>query len=182
MQSIVGADVSVNVQRSVSRLKSFFMTLDGRYKNPEHFPMRKQWNNFYHPMNKNGGFRTNAAELEFRLYIGNTLYPDYPITSQSEFFYNLRKCLGICGSTWHSIDITGNGVGSYNDSKFIIGIDTEKSLGASYTGIETNFGGLMQVKLKTMDTNMFTLADFMHIILVSDQVIKLKATGVIVLE
>ena len=146
--------------------------------------MRKQWNNFYHPMNWYNGIRTKAAELEFRLYIGNVLFPDYPITSQSEFFYNLRKCLGICGSTWHSISIDGYGIGSYNDSKFIVGIDTEKTLGASYTGIETNFGGLMQVRLKSADPNLAynTIADFMHIILVSDQVVKLKATGIIILE
>ena len=75
------------------------------------------------------------------------------------------------------------GDGSYNDSKFIVGIDTEKTLGASDTGIETNFGGLMQLRLKSTDPNLAKnpIADFCHIILVSDQVIKLKATGVIIL-
>ena len=81
-------------------------------------------------------------------------------------------------------DIPSVGYGSYNDSKFIVGIDTEKTLGASYTGIETNFGGLMQVRLKSNDPELAnnTIGDFMHIILVSDQVVKLKSTGVIILE
>ena len=92
------------------------MTLIGRADHEDRLPMKTSWNNFYHPMNWSNGIRSKDSELELRLYIGNVLYPDYPITSQSEFFYNLRKCLGIHGSTWHSIDIPSIGYGSYNDS------------------------------------------------------------------
>ena len=96
MQSIVGRDISVNVQRSVSRLKSFFMTLIGGADHEDRLPMKKSRNNLYHPMNWSNGLRSKESELEFRLYIGKVLYPDYPITSQS-FFYNLSSGFWFIG-------------------------------------------------------------------------------------
>ena len=73
-------------------------------------------------------------------------------------------------------------MGSYNDSRFIIGINGEKALGAAFTGIENKSGGLTHIKLRANDSGRTTfvngIADTMHIIMVNDQVVKIRATGV----
>ena len=46
-----------------------------------------------------------ATDLEIQVQIGSNLYPEYPIKSGNEAFYNLRKCLGLHNTGYHSIDI-----------------------------------------------------------------------------
>ena len=36
-----------------------------------------------------------TKQLEFQMQIGSKLFPEYPIRSLAEVFYNLRKTLGI---------------------------------------------------------------------------------------
>ena len=216
-QQIVGRDVTVQVMRAFSKLKCLFVTLDNqncRIQNPNQDVVErgmtkfrsflKPWNLFYHPCAKNYGYYWHEADLELQVNIGNTIFPDIPIRSQPEFFYNLRKTLGIAHSNYHSLDIKSSGIGSYHDSKFIIGIDTEKTLQAAWTGIETKSGSLMHIKMKLpgnptlasyldhtgnpvpnlscLTANNSSIATMCHIVLVPDLVVKLYATGAILLE
>ena len=216
-QQVVGKDITVQVMRAFSKLKCLFVTLDNqncRVQSPSQDIIErgmtrfrsflKPWNLFYHPSAKNYGFNWDQTDIEFQLNIGNTIFPDIPIRSQSEFFYNLRKALGISHSNYHSIDIKSSGIGSYHDSKFIIGIDTEKTLQAAWTGIETKSGSLMHIKMKmsgnpvltgprdfnnaeipnltAFTNNNSSIATMCHIVLVPDLVVKLYATGAILLE
>ncbi|MFM7984763.1 MAG: hypothetical protein ACKPKO_36120, partial [Candidatus Fonsibacter sp.] len=50
------------------------------------------------------------GEIEFHLQIGSKLYPEYPIISHAEAFYQLRKSLGFQSTPFYGTDITG-----YND-------------------------------------------------------------------
>ncbi len=76
----------------------------------------------------------------------------------------------------HSIDIEGN---EYRNSKFIVGIDTEKLLGLSFTGMNTR-NNLMTIHLKTQTGDY--KADRMHIILLAEQILKLGGTGSVVYD
>ena len=62
------------------------------------------------------------------------LYPQYPIRSLSESFAQLKKSVGILGSNFHSVSMTPM---QYRYDHFVVGIDTEKAIGASYTGLST---------------------------------------------
>ena len=86
----------------------------------------KHWNVFYHPMTWDNNY-TSSGELEVSLQIGSKKFPDYPLRPVSETFSALRKCMGIQGSTFHSIDMDTY---EYRTHKLIVGIDTEKVLQA----------------------------------------------------
>ena len=121
-------------------------------------------------------------ELEFQMQIGSKLFPEYPIRSISESFSQLKKCLGILGSNFHSVSITPL---QYRNNSFIIGIDTEKALGASYTGINTRSGDLLSVRVKAQDKSVLTadkMPDQMHVILHSDCVLEIADNGVSVFD
>ena len=86
-------------------------------------------------------------------------------------FYSLRKALGVQANILHSIDIDGN---EYRNNKFIVGVDTGKLLGLSFTGMNTR-SNLMTVHLKTLTDDY--KADRMHIILLAEQILELGDTG-----
>ena len=83
----------------------------------------------------------------------------------------------------HNFDISAT---EYRDHKFVIGTDCEKVLDAGFTGINTRAGDLMSVKLKYnsrgIDTGTEYLADRIHIILHSDQIMEIRDTGVAVYD
>ena len=102
--------------------------------------------------------------------IGSKRFPDYPITSHQESFYQLRKCLGVQSSPVHSFDIT---VDEYRNDKFVIGIDCEKILEASMTGINTRAGDLLSISFNHKDTESNS-ATKMYITLQSDNVLQIR--------
>jgi hypothetical protein len=131
--------VMVNVTRTASRLKSCFVTLNTTSVPAEAFFVKRNWNNFWSPMR-------HAQQLDIFIYdedleidscyvqIGSKLFPEYPIRSHSEAFYQLTKCLGIQASDIHNLDINAS---QYHSHKFIMGIDLEKVLEARGTGFNT---------------------------------------------
>jgi hypothetical protein len=136
-QAIAGKTPSINITRALSRLKSVFLTSVGKPGDvvgddvlgtyPHMF--LKDWNDFYHPMASSTNYGSNQ-EFEVSLQIGGKRFPEYPLRSQAETYSALRKCLGIQQSSFHSIDINPYEYGSH---KFVIGIDTEKVLQASFS-------------------------------------------------
>ena len=185
-QIVNGPDYSTSVTRSLSRLKSVFLTFSGgAFGDPTSnalpvsgLEMRKWWNDFYHP-----GFAHNVLlsgdEVEIQLQIGSKYFPEYPIKSQAEAMYQLRKTLGITGSSWHGIDIRPD---DYKNCKFIVGIDTEKMLDAGFTGLNTKAGDLMTIRLKQPGVPANALINMLHITLHSDCVMEIRDSGVQVMD
>lgn len=195
MQTILGQDKpSINVSRALTRLKSVFVTLDKDLEGTNAGSRaalvgRKQFNDFFSPMHQNNGGgelqHVAAGEFEFHVQIGSKLFPEYPIRSHAEAYYQLKKTLGVQSSNVHSFDITA---AEYRDNKLILGIDTEKVLEAGFTGLNTRSGDLMTVKLSYADkgsavgSTYSRLADRMHIVLHSDQIVEVRDTGVTVYD
>ena len=193
MQTIAGQDSPViNVSRALTRLKSVFVTLNKNMTsfNRNNYMGRKNWNDFFSPMwqsNDHGNYtHDSAGEFEFQLQIGSKLFPEYPIRSHNEAYYQLKKTLGVQSSAVHNFDLKP---AEYRDNKLIIGTDCEKVLDAGFTGINTRAGDLMTVKLKyansgNADANgVFPrLADRLHIVLHSDQIMEIRDSGVAVFD
>jgi hypothetical protein len=168
-------DTNVNVQRSFTRLKSVFVSL---YK-PSGSPARKEVNHFWHPMGSSA--YNQYKELEFQMQIGSKLFPEYPIRSLAEAFYQLRKSLGI-NSTNAQMNMVQR---YYRDHKFVISFDTEKMTGASFTGYNTRAGDLLTLKMKGANGSIaldVTDTHKMFYCLNYDAVLQVNDTGVSVLE
>ena len=196
LQSIVGGTdglgvalgqqtVLLNIARSITRLKSVFVTLDaeaGNWAQPNPIA-RKPWTNFYSPMNATAGGAYNAydsgREFEFQLQIGSKLFPEYPIRSHAEAYYQLRKALGVQSSAVHAFDISSK---EYRSDKMILGIDTEKVLDAGWTGQNTRAGDLLTVKFKHTSTVAATYATKLYVVLHADMVLEIAGGGVQVMD
>ncbi len=183
MQSISGQDAPlINVSRALTRLKSVFVTLNKDIAGERlNLYGRRNWNDFFSPMsydnfNRNTVSHNSDGEFEFQLQIGSKLFPEYPIRSHNEAYYQLKKTLGVQASAVHNFDIAPV---QYRDHKFILGTDCEKVLDAGFTGINTRAGDLMSVRLKYADkgTNNRRLADRIHIVLHSDQILEIRDSG-----
>jgi len=200
-QSIAGSTVAVNVSRSVSRLKTLFVSFDGP---PPPTPAAKttaaiikEWNRFYHPMaappagtlddavksarlTAVGYFDFNR-ELEYQVQIGSKMIPEYPCRSLAQAFYELKKSLGIHGSAWHSISPSFK---SYCKDHFIIGIDCEKVLEAGWTGLNTKAGDLLTIKVKGANGNIASdqMPVKLFVTLNSDQILEIRDSGATVFD
>ena len=139
MQTVVNAVNSVHITRSLSRLKSIFISHVGNIADKENYAfVHKEFNNFDHPMLRAADSSYDPDfEMEWQVQIGSRLYPEYSVRSNSESYFQFFQCLGILSSSFHSIDINGP---DYHQLKFIIGLDLEKVLGAGFTGINTKAG------------------------------------------
>ena len=193
MQTIAGQTAPlINVSRALTRLKSVFVTLqkdtssttlsNDRYK----YYGRQQWNDFFSPMSADNRDRLTVnhvanGEFEFQLQIGSKLFPEYPVRSHNEAYYQLKKSLGVQASALHNFDISAL---EFRDNHFILAADTEKVLDAGFTGINTRAGDLMSVNLKfnspgtASATGIYPrLADRIHIVLHSDQILEIRDSG-----
>ena len=180
LQTVVAAETQINVSRSLSKMKSVFVSLDKGFTGTRAQWFNKFWNNFWSPNAGAGltGVLTHTEERfsHLQLQIGSKLYPEYPIKSHAECFYSLRKALGVQANNLHNIDIDGN---EYRNDKFILGIDTEKLLGLSFTGMNTR-NNLMTVHLKSQVGNY--QVDRMHIVLLAECILELGDTGSMVYD
>ena len=179
LQTITGQDAPlINVSRALTRLKSVFVTLH-KDTGVVWGCNRKFWNTFFSPMHPDNGItllHNSDGELEYQLQIGSKLFPEYPIRSHNEGYYQLCKTLGVQASAVHNFDISAR---EYRFAKFMLGTDCEKVLDAGFTGINTRAGDLMSVKLKyaSKGTGDNRLADRLHIVLHSDQILEIRDSG-----
>ena len=186
MQSILSGaagqqKVRLNVTRALTRLKNVFLTLNHTY--PPNNIRYKEWNSFYSPMEYYTGETLNKWDAEgeigdFQIQIGSKLFPEYPIRSHAEAYYQLRKTLGK-HDQHNSFDITQH---EYRCRKMILGIDMEKILEAGYTGINTRAGDLMNIRFDHASSVDARWATQMHIILTSDQILEVRDSGVQVFD
>ena len=168
-QVITSLNTTVNVSRALTRLKGVFVTLSKSNS--------QEVDNFYHPM---GGNYEYEKELEFEMQIGSKKFPEYPIRSVAEAFYQLRKALGLHDVN-AQMDISGE---EFRSSKFVVAIDTEKVLGSSFSGYNSKSGDLLTLKLKpTGDATIpgGTTAK-LHYCLHFDSILNIKDAGIEILE
>ena len=88
-------------------------------------------------------------EFQAQLQLGSKLYPEYPIRSHSEAFYQLRKTLGSKSSNMHNFNIDSH---EYRTNKSIWATDMEKVLEASFTGMNTRAGDILNISFDHNDT------------------------------
>ena len=108
----------INLTRAVSRLKTVFITFDNPLSTDKgnRAMVQKDFNNFISSfvssasgVSGQGGWGQAynwAIELKYQIEIGSKWLPEYPCRSASQAFYELKKALGIHGSTFHSISPT----------------------------------------------------------------------------
>ena len=128
-------NMSVNVSRAVSRLKTVFFSFDKAAidlstSTTVKDSIIKDFNSFVHPM---GGRYSYENEIEYSIQIGSKILPVYAVRSASQALYELKKSLGIQDSAYHSMSIDSRN--KYLNDHFIVGCDCEKILSASWTGI-----------------------------------------------
>ena len=173
--------VRLNVTRTLSRLKSVFVSLVRGVPGAQLAANQgsKEWNDFYSPMyetaNAADGAFDSSKEFEAQLQLGSKLYPEYPIRSHAEAFYQLRKTLGVQSSSLHSFDVDAH---EYRTCKFIWATDMEKVLEAGFTGMNTRSGDVLNVRFDHNDGTAANYATSMHILLHSDNVIQISDSGV----
>ena len=185
-QSISGQTPSVNITRALSRLKSVFCTFDQAITTAKRATLTdkhidlwgKNWNNFHHPMSYVSGHYDSDWEMEMQLQIGSKMYPEYPVRSVAEAFYQLRKCMGTETSNFHSLDISPH---QYRSHKFIAAFDTEKNLGSAFTGINIKQGSLMTLKMRASCASGY-MPDTVYIVLHFDSIISIRDSGVEIFE
>ena len=76
-------------------------------------------------------------EIEYTVQIGSKIMPEYSVRSLAQAFFELKKSLGIADSAYYSVSIRQD---QYYRDKFIVGLDCERALGVSYTGLSTKSG------------------------------------------
>lgn len=182
-QVIPTADFVTNISRSFTRLKSVFVSMDGPQPGTNTTPVApgvecvKWWNNFYNPMTYalSNGFINSNYQMEFQMQVGSRLFPEYPIRSQEEAFYQTMKTLGLAGSAWHAIDVIPQ---EWSSCKFLYAIDTEKVTEAGFTGLNTKAGDLIYLKLKQYNVPQANLCNKMYVILHADMILNIRDSGV----
>ena len=188
MQSILSGtngqkSVRLNVTRALSRLKSVFVTLFKPLNEDKRYHGRKRWNSFYSPTwaytANQYNSHSSTGEFEFQLQLGSKLYPEYPIRSHAESYYQLRKTVGNHYSKYNTFDV---GSAEYHDHKFIIGIDTEKVLEAGFTGVNTRAGDILNIRFDHNSPTAAFWAHEMHVILHSDNIMEIRDSGVTIFD
>ena len=182
-QTITSADFAVSVTRAVSRLKSVFITFDHTPPDDSAATQgshlwHRSFNTFVSSMSDGTFFGEKydyGKELQWQLQIGSKMFPEYPCRSMAETFYQLKKALGIHGSSYHSLSISAD---QYINDHFIIGVDTEKILEAGFTGLNTKAGDLMVLRGKGSNANMTTAwASNVYIVLHTDMILEIRDVG-----
>jgi hypothetical protein len=177
--AIAGNNFAVQVIRAVSRLQRMFLTF---YSNALTGPYAKPSINFYHPMSgvASGTYNSNY-ELEFQIQIGSKLIPEYPMTSLSECFYQLKKTLNLPEFHQHSIGIRYK---NYYKDKFIFALSFEKIPESEWTGINTKAGQLLMIKVKAQNAGTITgdIANIMYVVLEAQQILEIRDIGTTVYD
>ena len=173
-------DFSVHVSRSLTRLKSVFITLKDNMANDRW----KTCNDFSHPIARiPTQQREGPDEHQSWIQIGSKLLPEYPISGGSEAFNQLRKTVGTpihIHQRW------------YRTRKYIIGFDCEKISGAGFTGVNTKAGNTLTINFRgcstdtgdtdTGDAPSNNIPERIYVGLHYDAVLNIKDYGVEVLE
>ena len=78
------------------------------------------------------------------------IHPDFPIKSSAEFCYRLKCALGVQDNSFDDIDINQY---NYMRNRFVIGLNLEKIINSSFTGVSTKAGDLLSLRMKGIGLN-----------------------------
>jgi len=162
----------------LTRLKAIFVSMFKHNPGGADYRGSQAVRSFSHPMDGTYDF---DKEVELQIQIGSKLYPEYPIRNLAEAYYQLRKKLGIHFSN-DSINIRKS---DYAGESFIMAIDLENILGASFTGTKTMSGDLLTIKLNSVYLQIPFTAEIQHTLyytLIYDSILNINLSGTNVLE
>ena len=119
--------------------------------------------------------------MQWQFLVGNKTYPIMPIRSAAEAYYQLKKGLGIHGSPWHSISI--DTLQKYINDHYIVALDTEKVLGASFSGINCR-QDLLTIRAKGANLSIpdANIPDQIYVVLNADLIVEIRDTGCTVFD
>jgi hypothetical protein len=196
---------AITLSRAFSRIKDIWQTFesDGAltgyftqsncFLNP-HGVSNANWGNYSATTQYNP---TNGEGWRHQIQTGSLLYPEIPMSSVQEAYYNLSKCLGM-HSSMVSPSITP---AEWLDRTYIVAMDVEKMSsspgagGAAFTGLSTRSAGdtirlswenvspRVNVNAGTgavVDVNAWPSRCF--VTLRYDAIIELRAEGVVLLD
>jgi len=174
-------DFSMNVNRTLSRLTDVFVSLQGARGaagTSSYCPHLKEFNDFWSPMAQYSG--TNGQEYDsdgeiqlFSVSLGSKKIVDYDIASHSESMSQLRKAIGIQSNSLHNFDISRQ---EYLNNKLIMGVSTEILTQNALTGHSLKNGEAVTCRFQ-YKTGLPLQPNFMHVVLVSDNVLEIRAGG-----
>ena len=97
--------------------------------------------------------------------------------SLAEEFYNLKKTLGIHGP--NATDVVNINKTNYMQSNFVIGVDCEKLLGASFTSYNNKSGDLLTLRIRNAwdGSQVSTAPEQAHTVLHYDAVLTVMDAG-----
>jgi len=178
-QIIKNMKTDIHVSRSLTRLKAIFITLLKASSTVTSGSQEAE--RFWHPMGDYivGGVSSYKSdyEIEVSVQIGSKTFPIYPIRSLSESFSHLHKTMGLHFGSG-AVNISRYG---YRTSKYIVGIDLEKMTGVGFSGMNTQDGQLLSIKLGSANKQITLDADAVYTVyysLVYDGVVNIKMSGV----
>ena len=188
LQSMISASnvgqkaIRLNVNRSLSRLKSIFVTLiappfQSDYKTSVEVFLR-DWNYFYSPLFEHAlanNRHSESKEFEASVQIGAKQFPVYPIRSHSECYSQLKKTMGANSNDAIYFDISSH---EYRTIKFIWATDCEKVPTMGFTGHNTMAGDNISISFTHKSTVPADYAVGMHIILHADAIMEIRDSGV----
>ena len=185
---------SVTLSRAFSRIKDIWITFDS---DGSHGRVNTESNNFLNwhgkaDWNSYGG--TNAyvpasgEGWRFQMTTGSLIFPDLPMSSAQEAFYQLSKVLGLHSS----LDGIAIPPGEWLASEFIVALDMEKMSSspgagfAAFTGLSTrNAGDTLRFAFENVtprNDSGASVPQRMYITLHMDLVVELRAEGVVLLD
>ena len=178
--------IRLNVTRSLSRLKSIFVTLIAPPIHADYVDslavIARDWNYFYSPMfNTSAGSNSGdlkhdeSDEFEAQIQIGSKQFPVYPIRSHAEAFSQLMKTMGISSNKSFNFDINPH---EYRTIKFVWATDTEKVIEAGFTGYNTMAGDNISISFTHKSSIAANYAVGMQIILHADCIMEIRDSGV----
>jgi hypothetical protein len=178
-------DFTMNVNRTLTRLTDVFVSLQGArglVGTESYCPHLKEFNDFWSPMAQYTG--TNGQEYDsldeidlFSISLGSKKIIDYDIASHSEAMSHLRKTLGVQSNSLHNSDISRQ---EYLHHKLIMGVTCEVLAQNTFTGHSLKNGEAVTCRFRHKAIN--HKPTVMHVLLVSDNVLEIRASGCEALE
>jgi hypothetical protein len=164
-QQLVGAQTTfnVNMARGCSRLQSVFWSLQ---ETADNYPIPKT-TNFFRPH--------TVDDFQWSVRIGAKKFPLSPVTGFAESRSKLAQAVGINSSTCFSLLPTAT---EYASTKFVAGVDVEKIVGASFSGLDTRSGDQITIECKGFEGT----AQMITVVLLCQCVLNIRDSGVDVLQ
>ena len=196
---------SVTLSRAFSRIKDIWVTFDS---DASHGQIATESSNFLNWHGKpdwnvygdNNLYNTASGEgWRFQMTTGSLIFPDLPMSSSQEAWYQLSKVLGMASN----IEGVGIPPGEWLGTNFILSLDMEKMASspgsgmAAFTGLSTrNAGDTLRFAFDnvtpyqapgtptTLQTNraLGSVPQRMYITLHMDLVLEMRAEGCVLLD